>query len=64
MNRRKLMKHLRRHGCILVREGRAHSIVARPAANTQTQVPRHPEVATPTAWRICKQLGVPLPSER
>ncbi|HVC97697.1 MAG TPA: type II toxin-antitoxin system HicA family toxin [Pirellulales bacterium] len=56
-----LQKHLRRHGCRLVREGRAHSIWENPVNDVQTSVPRHREVSRFMAARICKQLDIPVP---
>ncbi|MFQ5812187.1 MAG: type II toxin-antitoxin system HicA family toxin [Anaerolineae bacterium] len=32
------------------------------ATNRRTSVPRHREISDYTARRICKQLGIPLPS--
>jgi predicted RNA binding protein YcfA (HicA-like mRNA interferase family) len=63
MNRRALLKHLGRHGCVLVREGRRHTIVMNPANGTESQVPRHREVKPGTVRGICKDLGIEPPSE-
>ncbi|MFB0536245.1 MAG: type II toxin-antitoxin system HicA family toxin [Anaerolineae bacterium] len=62
MKRRDVLRHLRQHGCRFVREGTAHSIWENPATNRRTSVPRHREIPDYTAGRICKQLGIPLPS--
>jgi predicted RNA binding protein YcfA (HicA-like mRNA interferase family) len=62
MKRRDLLRHLRRHGCRFVREGGSHSIWGNPANGRRTAVPRHREIAEPTAADICKQLGVPTPA--
>ena len=62
MKRRALLWHLTRHGGRLVREGGEHSIGENPATNRRASVPRHREVPDFTALRICKQLGIPLPS--
>ena len=64
MKRRYLMKHLGRHGCVVAREGRRHTIVRNPANGTESQVPRHREIKTTTAIGICKELGVDPPAER
>ena len=62
MKRRDLLRHLRQHGCRLVREGSEHSIWENPATHRRTSVPRHSEILEFTAARICKQLGVPVPA--
>ncbi len=63
MKRRALLKHLNRHGCEIVREGRRHTIVRNPANGAESQVPRHREIKTTTARGICKDLDVEAPSE-
>jgi mRNA interferase HicA len=60
MKRQKLLSHLRRHGCRILRQGARHTIVLNPANNVRVPVPRHPEVDTYTARAICKQLGIPI----
>ena len=62
MKRRDLLRHLRQHGCRLVREGGEHSMWENPATHRRTSVPRHNEILEFTAARICKQLGVPVPA--
>jgi len=59
MKRRELIRHLNRHGCRLLREGRGHSVWVNPANKQQSSIPRHPEVDDYTARAICRQLGVP-----
>jgi mRNA interferase HicA len=61
VNRRKLEKHMRGHGCSLRREGGSHSIWENPEKGTTAAVPRHGEVNDHTARGICKDLGIPLP---
>ncbi len=63
MKRRALLKHLDRQGCVIVREGRRHTIVKNPANGAESQVPRHREIKTGTAKGICKDLGVEPPRE-
>jgi hypothetical protein len=63
MKRQKLMKHLRRHGCVVLREGSRHTIVFNPVKNLQTSVERHREINSRTTHGICKQLDVPAPGE-
>ncbi len=61
MKRQDLLRHLRKHGCRLLREGRGHSVWVSPANNRQSTIPRHREVDDYTARAICRQLGVPEP---
>jgi len=62
MKRRDLLRQLRQHGWRLVREGGEHSIWENPATNRRASVPRHSEIPEFTTSRICKQLGVPVPT--
>ena len=61
MKRRALIRHLRRHGCELLREGRRHSIYWNPSNGKVSAVPRHTEIVDKLAVKICKDLGVPKP---
>ena len=61
MKRVDLLKHLRAHGCRLLREGRGHSVWVNPATQRQSAIPRHREVDDYTARAICRQLDVPPP---
>ncbi len=45
MKRSSLLRHLRKHGCILKREGAAHSLWMNPATGAVEAVPRHTEVS-------------------
>jgi mRNA interferase HicA len=56
-----LVRHLRQHGCVLKREGGAHSIWENPNTGDWTAVPRHREVKDHLARRICRQLDIPQP---
>ena len=62
MKRRDLLRHLHQHGCQFVREGAEHSIWENLVTSRRTSIPRHREIPDYTAGRICKQLGIPLPS--
>jgi len=59
MKRRDFVRHLERHGCELVREGRRHTVYRNPANGRSATVPRHTEVDDYTARGICRQLGIP-----
>ena len=61
MKRTTLLKHLRRHGCYLKREGASHSLWANPRTGHVEAVPRHREVADRLARKICQSLSVPEP---
>jgi len=45
VNRGALLRHLRRHGCFLKREGASHSLWCNPATGAVEAVPRHTEIA-------------------
>ena len=62
MKRRDLLRHLSQHGCEFVREGAEHSIWENTVTKSRTSIPRHREIPDYTAARICKQLGIPVPS--
>lgn len=61
MKRRALVRHLRRHGCFLKREGKAHELWASPATGWIEAVPRHSEIGEKLARKICRSLSVPDP---
>ena len=61
MKRNDLVKHLRRQGSQLLREGRSHSVWVNPANQQQASLPRHREINEYTARAICRQLGIPEP---
>ncbi|HLE71538.1 MAG TPA: type II toxin-antitoxin system HicA family toxin [Vicinamibacteria bacterium] len=63
MKRIDLIRHLRAHGCNLLREGGRHSIYWNPANRLTSAVPRHAEIVLPVANRIFKDLGIPRPGE-
>ena len=58
MKRSQLLKHMRKHGTVLVREGSRHSIYQR--GHLKTQVPRHTEIVDELARKICKDLDIPF----
>ena len=59
MKRTGLLKHLRKHGCVLKREGRGHSLWTNPQTGQTETVPRHTEVPDKLARKICRGLSVP-----
>ncbi len=62
MKREGLLKHLRRHGCVLKREGRRHSLWTSPQTGQTEAVPRHVEIPDVLARKICRGLSVPEPT--
>jgi predicted RNA binding protein YcfA (HicA-like mRNA interferase family) len=61
MKIRDLERHLRGHGCVLFREGGAHTVWLNPANRKIASVPRHREIKERTVESICRQLEVPQP---
>jgi len=59
MKRTALLKHLRRHGCVLKREGRQHSLWMNSQNGTIEAVPRHVEISDNLARKICRGLAIP-----
>src|SRR5712675_259536 len=56
-----LLRHLRRHGCVLRREGKEHSLWENPQTGHAEAVPRHAEIANLLARKICRKLSIPDP---
>jgi mRNA interferase HicA len=61
MKRRKLLQHLQAQGCEQLREGSRHSWWHNPKQNKRSAVPRHSEINSLLAKKICKDLGVVPP---
>ena len=59
MKRNALLKHLRKHGCYLKREGGSHSLWVNPKSGKVEAVPRHTEIPDLLARKICRGLSVP-----
>ncbi|MHC1765260.1 MAG: type II toxin-antitoxin system HicA family toxin [Verrucomicrobiia bacterium] len=59
MKRGDLLRHLRRHGCVLKREGSSHSLWTNPRTGEMEAVPRHLEIKNQLARKICRGLSVP-----
>jgi len=62
MKRQTLIKHLKKHGCELFREGAKHSVYWNPDNRKTTAVPRHSEILNNLARKICEDLGIPTVS--
>lgn len=59
MKRGDPLRHLRKHGCHLKREGGAHSLWTNPTTGAVEAVPRHTEISDVLARKICRGLSVP-----
>jgi predicted RNA binding protein YcfA (HicA-like mRNA interferase family) len=59
MKREAFLRHLRRQGCFLKREGRSHSLWCNPRTGQVEAVPRHTEIPNKLAKKICLGLSVP-----
>ena len=62
MKRSTPLRFLRKHGCYLKREGRAHSLWINPATGEVEAVPRHTEIQDKLARKICRGLSLPDPN--
>jgi len=58
MKRNDLIRHLRRRGCVFVREGGNHTVFFNPLHHKTSSVPRHNEINDFLAKKICRDLGV------
>ena len=63
MNRREFVRFLKAHGCVLLREGRNHSVYLNERANKVSTVPRHAEINHFLARKICRDLKIPPPRQ-
>ncbi len=61
MKRTDLLRHLRRHECYLLREGKSHSWWRNGMKDLHSAVPRHREINELLAQKICRDLGIPVP---
>ena len=59
MKRQSLLRHLRKYGCYLKREGAAHSLWCNPQTGEVEAVPRHIEIPNKLAKKICRGLSIP-----
>lgn len=61
MKRLRIIQHLEKHGCYLLREGGSHSIYYNPLNRQTAPVPRHNEISDNLVKKICRQLDIPSP---
>jgi mRNA interferase HicA len=60
MKRQALLRHLRRYGCYLKREGAAHSLWINPLNGAIQTVPRHTEIPGSLPAESAKGWGFPI----
>ena len=58
MKRNDLLRHLRKNGYNLKREGSAHSLWINPLNGVVEAIPRHSEIPDKLVRKICKRLDV------
>jgi len=61
VKQRELLRHLRRHGCYLKRQGKEHELWCNPQTGHVEAVPRHQEIPNQLAPKICAALSIPPP---
>ncbi len=61
MKRSDLLRHLKTHGCELLREGGTHSVYVNRTAGKATAIPRHREINEFLARKVCRDLEIPEP---
>ncbi|OGI76452.1 addiction module toxin, HicA family [Candidatus Nomurabacteria bacterium RIFCSPHIGHO2_02_FULL_42_19] len=64
MKRILLLAHLERNGCFFAREGSRHSVYYNPKTNKSSTIPRHVEIHSFLAKKICRDLGIATPPNR
>jgi mRNA interferase HicA len=60
MKRRVLIRFLETNGCVLLREGKKHSVYLNKIRSKVSTVPRHREINDFLAHKICRDLEIPL----
>jgi mRNA interferase HicA len=61
VKQRELLRHLRKNGCHLKRQGREHELWINPRTGWIEAVPRHAELSDHLARRVCRNLSIPEP---
>lgn len=61
MKRGAVLRHLRRYGCVLKREGARHSLWFNPATGAIEAVPPHTEIPDRLVEKIYRGLSLPRP---
>lgn len=58
MKRAVLLRHLRKEGCSLLREGAHHTLFLNVVTKRISTVPRHTDIHHVLARKICRDLGI------
>jgi mRNA interferase HicA len=61
MKRRELLKYLETQGCVLLREGKRHSVFLNKLTKKVSTIPRHREINDFLSRKICRDLQIPPP---
>jgi len=61
MKRVRLIRHLKKNNCDLIREGGRHSVWKNLETGDIATVPRHNEIKNFLAQKICKDLRIKKP---
>ena len=61
MKYRDVIRHLKAHGCVLLREGGSHSVYVNRVTRKVSTIPRHREINEFLVRKICKDLEIPVP---
>jgi predicted RNA binding protein YcfA (HicA-like mRNA interferase family) len=61
VKQRELLRHLRKCGCYLKRQGKEHELWSNPQTGHVEAVPRHIEIPTNLARKIYNALSIPEP---
>ncbi len=64
MKRLDLLAYLRKNGCVFAKEGAKHSLFFNPSSGRFSTVPRHNDIDSFLARKICKDLGIPKTEKR
>jgi predicted RNA binding protein YcfA (HicA-like mRNA interferase family) len=59
VKRSELLKHLEKHGCVLLRHGGKHDVSHNPVTGVSEPVPRHADINEQLAKRIINSLTQP-----
>jgi hypothetical protein len=58
MNRKNFIKYLYENKCVFLKEGAKHSVFFNPLSGRSSTVPRHNELDSNLAKKICTDLGI------
>ena len=64
MKRKDLIRHILKQGCIFVREGARHSVFFNPLLKKSSTIPRHAEIDSFLAKKICRDFGIEIPKRK